>query len=145
MDESLGRLWANNATDDEIAEAMGKPASAVKARVSRLRLGSRDRAVSGVPTADGKVCWTPSDDKELLRLRRQGLSARWIGVEMGRTPGSVRSRLLKIDYQRPSTAPRDHTSRRCMRCTAVFRSEGIGNRLCYMCTGYAEQARSQYD
>ncbi|MBD8663059.1 hypothetical protein IFT59_07305 [Rhizobium sp. CFBP 8752] len=134
MDEQLTTMWIANASNDEISRVVGKPASAVMARAARLSLGQRDKSVIGKATADGKVYWTAAEDRQLLEMRRQGVSSTKIGKAMGRARGGVQSRLLKLDNSKPKGHAEITGLRNCMRCRAKLRSEGRnGPRLCYTC------------
>lgn len=143
MDEQLTTMWVSHASDDEISLAVGKPASAVRSRAARLTLGSRDMSVIGRPTADGKLYWTADEDRQLLEMKRRGVKARLIGEALGRPEGGVTSRLLKLEDRKATSDT--WSLRKCMRCQSTFRSEGMGNRMCYPCKEYAVIARSQYD
>lgn len=62
-------------------------------------LGRTEKAVTHQISALGvrrKKPWSPTDDAELARLRREKMLTKVIASKLGRTPGSVRWRLWHI-------------------------------------------------
>ena len=48
--------------------------------------------------------WSPDDEAKLLTMRNEGMAVAELSIELQRTEGSIRSRLRKIDLNRPRSS-----------------------------------------
>lgn len=145
QDRTILELWGQGKSNKEIGDVVGRTASAVQSRASHLNCGPKDNRRNVVQvTADGKRLWSKEEDRLLTEMRRQGLPMREIGVLLGRSTMSVSGRidtLNKLPIVRTDDRKSEkRKSRPCMRCTALFMSEGRGNRHCNPCREWLAEA-----
>jgi hypothetical protein len=88
----------------ETAQALGRTAKAVTARLARLR-AAEGLPVRRRPAPAGTVAWSDADDARLRHLRKQRLTIPEIVAAMpGRTEGAVSSRLDRLGLLCPGRA-----------------------------------------
>jgi GcrA cell cycle regulator len=93
-DAELRALWAQEnprLSCNDIAAVMRSTKNAIVGRAHRLHLPARPSPI----TADAQP-WTDEQDARLRTLRDSGLTAREIGVQMGRGFDAVRNRIAKL-------------------------------------------------
>lgn len=145
QDRVILELWAQGKSNQEIGDVLGRTASAVQSRTSHLNCGTKDVRQNVIQvTADGKRLWSKEEDRLLVEMRRQGGTAREIGVSLGRSGMSVSGRIDTLN-KLPVVAPDDRKSekrisRPCMKCKALFMSDGRGNRHCNPCREWLAEA-----
>lgn len=94
QDRMVLDLWGQGKSNKEIGEVVGRTASAVQSRASHLNCGTKDVRQNVIQvTADGKRLWSKEEDRLLIEMRRQGRTAREIGVSLGRSVMSVSGRI----------------------------------------------------
>lgn len=141
LDHRLVELWEMGKSYAEIGAVLGRTESSIQSRASRLNCGNRERPrrVSGL-TADGKRPWTPEEDKKLAELRRQGRKMHEIATSLGRSVMSISGRIDTVNKHHIAPKTEKRKPRPCMRCQALFMSEGPGNRHCNPCREWLAEA-----
>ncbi len=145
QDRMVLDLWSQGKSNKEIGGILGRTASAVQSRASHLNCGTKDVRQNVIQvTADGKRLWSKEEDRLLIEMRRQGRTPREIGVSLGRSAMSVNGRIGTLN-KLPVVAPDDRKSekrisRPCMKCKALFMSDGRGNRHCNPCREWLAEA-----
>lgn len=80
------RTMAEHLSPSRIAEALGKPVSAVTSRAQHL----------GIRIRKASYAWTQREDEELLELRGKGKSIREISESLGRGETSISDRIKEL-------------------------------------------------
>src|SRR5205085_2106926 len=96
-DETIRRLFATGASDDDMAMALGRTRGSIAQR--RSALGLR-RADSSLIRPEGQPLWTDEDDSVLGILFRRGKSDQEIGKALDRTACAVKDRRQSLDLWR---------------------------------------------
>jgi hypothetical protein len=104
---AIVKLWESGyATQDELARAFGYSARSVRRYAERLGTGGITALARGAGRAAGaRVGKRPGRDREILRLKAQGLSNRAVAAKLGVSEMAIRKRLRRLSWQPPPADP----------------------------------------
>lgn len=83
----IRKAYALGQTDTEIAADLGRTEDSVKTKRWRIGLESNDRNFK---------CWSPVEDRKLIRLAKLGVSCSDIAKTIGRSPEGVQQRKSRL-------------------------------------------------
>jgi DNA-binding CsgD family transcriptional regulator len=145
------RMDAAGCTIRQIADVLGRTPHAVGYKLCMLeKAGKIARQQSGKP-------WTATEIETAKRMDAEGKAMQEIAAALGRTPASVKDKLIRLSRQggMPKRPPLDRarraqiskasheakkrTRRPCLCCGQPFMSEGPHNRLCSNCRSKSQE------
>jgi len=135
-DSTIRAMRAGGAIWKEVAAALGLSVLLVRKRGDALGgpalvkpTAARIPEAPVVPRQPPGTPWTAVEDAYLLGMEDAGAAWGAMGRHLGRDRRACAARWETL--QEP--APKPTKPRRCLKCSAVFDSEGPGNRMCPTC------------